>query len=422
MRYSVLGTTQVHRDDGTLVPLGGARLRALLGALALSPGRAVPVGTLVDEVWGGEPPADATGALQALVGRLRRTIGAAAVISAAGGAGYRLVADPDDIDLHRFTRLAGEGARALAEGDAVKALAVLDESLALWHGPALADLPDGGRAEAAGAEARRGSAVRDRLAALVLLGRAGETLPELTAACADAPLDEPLHALRIRALRAAGRPAEALAAYEEVRARLADRLGTDPGPELRALHRELLTPDGSPAPGKPQGPQEPRTAYDPRPARDRDPAPAPRESLSPVAAAPRGNLRARLTSFVGREDDLDALREDLRGARLVTLLGTGGAGKTRLSQEAGARAADAYPDGVWLAELAPVNDPGSVPETVLLALGARQAVLRGAGAEELRAAESLGGDPLVRLVEYCRSRRMLLIVDNCEHVVGAAAG
>ncbi|MYS67309.1 AfsR family transcriptional regulator, partial [Streptomyces sp. SID5473] len=128
MRYSVLGTTQVHRDDGTPVPLGGARLRALLGALALSPGRPVPAGTLVDEVWAGEPPADATGALQALIGRLRRAVGAAAVSSDAGG--YRLAADPDDIDLHRFTRLAGEGARALAEDDPVKALGILDEALA----------------------------------------------------------------------------------------------------------------------------------------------------------------------------------------------------------------------------------------------------------------------------------------------------
>ncbi|QDY76488.1 BTAD domain-containing putative transcriptional regulator [Streptomyces qinzhouensis] len=392
MRYSVLGTTQVHHADGTPVPLGGARLRALLGGLALAPGRVVSVETLVDDVWGGQPPADATGALQALVGRLRRAVGAAAVDSAAGG--YRLVADPDEVDLHRFTRLAGEGARALAEGDAVKALGSLDEALALWRGPALADLPDGDRAEAARAEARRRAAARDRLTALVALGRAAECLPELAAACAADPLDEPLHALRIRALRATGRPAEALAAYAEIRARLADRLGTDPGPELRALHAELLTPARGATPAAP-----------------------------PVS---RGNLRARLTSFVGREDDLEALRGDLRGARLVTLLGTGGAGKTRLSQEAGERASDAYPDaypdGVWLAELAPVDDPESVPETVLLALGARQTVLRGAGAEELRAAEAQGGDPLVRLVEHCRHRRMLLIVDNCEHVVDAAAG
>ncbi|MFJ8232547.1 BTAD domain-containing putative transcriptional regulator, partial [Streptomyces sp. NPDC094448] len=406
MRYSVLGTTQVHRDDGTPVPLGGARLRALLGALALSPGRAVPPGTLVDEVWAGEPPADATGALQALIGRLRRAVGAAAVTSETGG--YRLAADPDDIDLHRFTRLAGEGARALAADDPVKALGILDEALALWRGPALADLPDDGRAEAARAEARRRTAVKDRLAALVVLGRAAECLPELAAACAADPLDEPLHALRIRALRATGRPAEALAAYEEVRSRIAGRLGTDPGPELRTLYAELLTPAETPAPAVPEHPAVPE-------------GPAESPAVPPLPPAAHGNLRARLTSFVGREDDLGTLRDDLRSARLVTLTGTGGAGKTRLSQEAGERETDAYPDGVWLAELAPVDDPESVPGTVLLALGARQTVLRGAGAEELRA-EALAADPLERLVEHCRYRRMLLIVDNCEHVVDAAAG
>ncbi|MEU5164425.1 BTAD domain-containing putative transcriptional regulator, partial [Streptomyces sp. NPDC020875] len=414
MRYSVLGTTQAHRDDGTPVPLGGVRLRALLGALALRAGRTVPVGALVTEVWAGEPPADPTGALQALVGRLRRTIGAGAVVSAADGGGYRLVADPDDIDLHRFTRLTGEGARALADGDPAKAGIVLEEALALWRGPALADLPDAG-AEATRADIRRRTAVRDRLAALVALGRAEESLPELVAAGAGAPLDEPLRALHVRALRAAGRPAEALAAYEEFRVRLADRLGTEPGPELRGLYEELLDPGRAPDTGA--GPDRTTATAD-----GADPGRAARrEPAGGSAVPPPGNLRARLTSFVGREDDIDALRADLRGSRLVTLIGPGGAGKTRLSQEAGARTAEAYPDGVWLVELAPVDDPRNVPEAVLSALGAQRTVLRGAGAEEMRAAELTSDDPLSRLVEFLRRRRLLLVLDNCEHVVGAAA-
>ncbi|MEU8526804.1 AAA family ATPase [Streptomyces sp. NPDC048629] len=132
---------------------------------------------------------------------------------------------------------------------------------------------------------------------------------------------------------------------------------------------------------------------------------------------PLGNLRARLTSFVGREDDIAALQEDLRTGRLVTLLGPGGAGKTRLSQEAADRVGGAWPDGVWLVELASVTDPEAVTEAVLGALGARETVLRGAGAEGLR----LGEDPIGRLVEHCAGRRMLLLLDNCEHVVGAAA-
>jgi predicted ATPase len=139
------------------------------------------------------------------------------------------------------------------------------------------------------------------------------------------------------------------------------------------------------------------------------------------APPPAGNLRARLTSFVGREADIDAIRGDLAAARLVTLLGPGGAGKTRLSQEAAEAVAYAARDGVWLAELAPVDDPKAVPEAVLTAVGARETVLRGAGAEEMRAVADRHDDPLTRLAEHCAKRRMLIILDNCEHVVDAAA-
>ncbi|MFF0019943.1 BTAD domain-containing putative transcriptional regulator [Streptomyces sp. NPDC005496] len=399
VRYRVLGTTQALRPDGTPVPVGGARLRALLTVLALRPGRTVPAAHLVDEVWDGDPPADATGALQALVGRLRRALGPDAVASADGG--YRLAAAPDDVDLHRFERLTGEGDRALADGDPAKAAAVLDDALALWHGPALADLPDRA-AESARWETRRLDARRARLTAALALGHAAQALPELTALCDLHPLDEPLQALRLRALRDVGRPAEALAAYDSVRRLLADRLGSDPGPELRSLHRELLHH------GEPAGAAA---------AAVQGPGPAPR----PAPAAHPGNLRARLTSFVGRESDIDAIRRDLAAARLVTLLGPGGAGKTRLSQEAAETVGDAALDGVWLAELAPVDDPDAVPEAVLTALGARETVLRGAGAEELRAVADRHDDPVTKLAEHCAKRRMLLILDNCEHVVDAAA-
>ncbi|MEU7022929.1 BTAD domain-containing putative transcriptional regulator [Streptomyces sp. NPDC046203] len=370
----------------TAVAVGGPRVRALLTVLALRAGRPVPVGVLVDEVWGAEPPADAVAALQALVGRLRRALGHERVVSVDGG--YRLAAEPDDVDAHRFTRLAAEGVRELDAGRPGRAAALLDEALALWTGPPFADLPDR-EAEAARWETRRLGARRARLAAALALGEGASALPELDALCAEHPLDEPLQALRIRALGAAGRPSEALAAYETIRRSLADRLGTDPSPELRALYAELLK--GSAAAGTTAGP----------------------------GTAPRGggNLRARLTSFVGREDDLAAVRGALGATRLVTLLGPGGAGKTRLSQEAAERAAGQWPDGVWFVELAPVTDPEAVAEAVLGALGARETVLRGAGAEELRHAEDSAG----RIVEHCADRRLLLILDNCEHVVGTAA-
>ncbi|WP_256976615.1 BTAD domain-containing putative transcriptional regulator [Streptomyces sp. CS113] len=486
MRYRILGSTQVLRPDGTAVPLGGARLRALLSVLALRAGRAVPAGLLVEEVWDGDPPADAPGALQALVGRLRRTLGADSVASVDGG--YRLAAAPDDVDLHRFDRLAGEGIRALADGDPAKAAVVLDDALALWRDPVLPDLPDR-TAETARWTTRRLDALRARHTAALELRQAEHSLPELTALCDSHPLDEPLQALRLRALRDAGRTAEALAAYASVRRVLADRLGTEPGPELRALHAKLLSPSPTPEPGPAPGPArssdaalssgpvpgagvasgaDPASGPAPGPGSKRWPAsgtaqgpattlgtapapgavpgagtasapgrapaasgaapasgavPEPVPARAPGGLRPRGNLRARLTSFVGRDGDVEALRADLAATRLVTLLGPGGAGKTRLSQEAAEGAGDTARDGVWLAELAPVDDPADVPEAVLTAVGARETVLYRAGAEEMRAATaSEGQDTAVeRLVEHCGRRRMLIVLDNCEHVVDAAA-
>ncbi|MEJ8644604.1 AAA family ATPase [Streptomyces sp. MS1.HAVA.3] len=163
------------------------------------------------------------------------------------------------------------------------------------------------------------------------------------------------------------------------------------------------------------------------PAGSRHGAAAPAEPDAPAPPGQgtgTGNLRARLTTFVGREDDIRVIGDDLARARLVTLLGPGGAGKTRLSQEAAeAHAArGGWPDGVWLVELAPVDDPEDVAEATLAALGARETKLRGAAAEELRAlTDRNGDDPLDRLAEHCARQRMLLLLDNCEHVIGAAA-
>ncbi|MCJ1677614.1 winged helix-turn-helix domain-containing protein [Streptomyces sp. APSN-46.1] len=480
VRYAILGTTQAIRDDGTPVAVGGARLRALLTALALRPGRAVPVRALVAEVWDGDPPADAVAALQALVARLRRALGRAAVRYE--GSGYALAASREDVDLYRFEALV----RAAAATDSASAGALYDEALALWRGPALADLPDRA-AESARWEALRLEARRGRLAAALDLGQAEAALPELTALCAGQPLDEPLQALRIRALRDAGRPAEALAAYEGVRRDLAARLGTNPGPTLQSLHTNLLTPPkpppapsrlgtgatgtgpglgtgSGPGPGTGSGPgpstgsgpgtgASPSPGTGPGPARFRagfgwDGAAVHAEEAALVppgqgtgggpagwggaeahagagGSVPpgQGNLRARLTTFVGREEDIRVIGADLARARLVTLLGPGGAGKTRLSQEAAeAQDAGGWPDGVWLVELAPVDDPEDVAEAVLAALGARETKLRAAAAEELRALTDRGGDdPLDRLVDHCARRGLLLLLDNCEHVIGAAA-
>ncbi|WP_354639951.1 ATP-binding protein [Kitasatospora camelliae] len=399
MYYGILGTTTAQQDDGTPVPLGGARLRALLAALVLRQGRPVPADLLVDEVWDADPPQDAAAALQTLVGRLRRTVGRAEIGS--GPAGYWLSAAASD--LGDFQRLTAEGRRALEGERYAEAAERLDAALALWRGPALADLPDRG-GPATRLEAQRDEARRQRLEAGLRLGRAAELLAELIEAAGSRPLDEPVQALLIRALADTGRTAEALQSYERVRRALAEQLGTDPGPELRALHRGLLGPQ-EPAGGG----QAPAAAAPPRPAE----APRPRAA---------GNLRPRLTSFVGRDSDLAAVRQALKAGRLTTLTGPGGSGKTRLSVEAGRReqAAGSWPDGVWLVELAPLDAPEAVPGAVVTALGLRETVLH-TGSTVAEALENRETDPVRRIVEHCARRRMLLVLDNCEHLIAAAA-
>ncbi|MEU4463025.1 BTAD domain-containing putative transcriptional regulator [Streptomyces sp. NPDC024017] len=380
MRYRILGVTTAEDEHGSVVPIGGPRLRALLTALALRPSRVTTPGTLIDEVWAEDPPQDAPAALQALVGRLRRALGKDAVTSETGG--YRLAATKDDIDLHVFERLVQQGTDALAADDPALAEQHLDAALALWHGPALADLPD--RSAATRPEARRLEATRARAEARLRLGRGPDVVPELRELTAVHPYDEPLHALLIRALRDTGRDADALAAYETARRALAEGLGTDPGPHLRALHAGLL--DSAPQDEKPPS------------------TPPERERMRP------GTIRPRLTSFVGREPEIDAIRSEMHRARLVTLTGPGGSGKTRLAEEAAAGLPQA-----WLAELAPLDRPEAVPGAVVSALGLRETVLM---TSELTAVQD---DPVGLLVEFCAPRSLLLILDNCEHVIDAAA-
>ncbi|MET7798199.1 BTAD domain-containing putative transcriptional regulator [Streptomyces decoyicus] len=395
MRFRILGATEVLDARGQPVSLGGARVRALVVALALRGGRPVAVETLFDEVWAVDaPPQDAPGALQALVGRLRRALGKQAVESLPGS--YRLVTGPYEVDLHQFERLVAMGTRQLQEGDPAAAAGTLRTGLALWRGPALLDLPDGAGA-AHGPEALRLAALHRRIDADLALGRTEELLPELRQLTADHPLDEPFRAQLMRALYGAGRSADALAAYEETRQLLADRLGADPGPELRALHAQLL-------------------------AQKAEPEPRPEAAPPAPDAGPRsGNLRSRLNSFVGRESELSSLHYELRShrTRLVTLTGAGGSGKTRLAEQLAGSLAGEHPDGVWIAELAPLDAPEAVPGAVLSALGRRDTTVFSPAMEARTAAEHT--DPAARIVDHCAPRRLLLVLDNCEHVVGAAA-
>jgi len=390
VRYRILGVTQAEDDHGTAVPVPGPRLRTLLTALALRPGRVTTPDTLIDEVWSDTPPHDAPAALQALIARLRRALGKDTITSAPGG--YRLEATEDDVDLFVFERLVRQGTTALDHDDPQTAARTLDEALALYRGPALADLPD--RTPATRPDALHLEATRARIDADLRLGRAHSAVPHLKELTAAHPYDEPLHALLLRALRDTGRTADALAAYETARRALADGLGTDPGPQLRALHTELLTPTTRPRP-TPTHPAQPEH-------------PHPLELSQPLTRT--GNIRPRLTSFVGREPELEAIRSELHRARLVTLTGPGGSGKTRLAEEAAAGLPQA-----WLVELAPLDRPEAVPGAVVSALGLRETVLM---TTELTAPQD---DPLALLVEYCAPRSQLLILDNCEHVIEAAA-
>ncbi|MFJ1564135.1 AfsR/SARP family transcriptional regulator [Streptomyces erythrochromogenes] len=459
MRYLILGVTEAHDETGAALPIGGARLRALLAALALRAGRPASVAELVDDVWGDTPPLDAPAALHALVARLRRALGGRDTVPVAPTGGYLLAASRDDVDLHRFTRLAADGDRELA-ADPESAARTLRTALSLWRGPALADLAEPARtAHAAAPEARRSAALRRRIEADLLSGTTAPALllPEIEALVHESPYDEPLRAQQLRALRAAGRPADALAAYERTRRALADGLGTDPGPELTALHAELLRPwprplpppapqappnqQASQAPPAPQTPQAVPPAPPNRPVgRDAQQAaplaqpaepvarpavrPEPAEPVARTAVRPepvppsrpeatRGNLRPRLNSFVGREPELAALHGDLARLRLVTLTGPGGSGKTRLAEHAAA----AHPEPGWLVELARLDHPAAVPGAVLSALGLRENSL----VARETPAPTAAADPTTRLVEHCAHRSLLLVLDNCEHVVEAAA-
>ncbi|GAA1309590.1 SARP family transcriptional regulator [Planotetraspora silvatica] len=396
VNFAVLGPLEV-RDDGRLIEIGGQRLRALLTLLLLDTGRTVPTDALVAGVWDDHPPNGVGNALQALVSRLRATIDRALVV--ADPSGYRLLVPPDQVDLHRFTRLAREGGRALETGDPGLAVRALTEALGLWRGAPLTDLP-AGAVEVARLEEIRIAATEDRIDAELRLGPRPDVVSELSRLVAAHPLRERLRGLLMRALYGSGRQVEALAAYEDARATFADRLGADPSPALAEVHLSILRGDGA------------------RPAQARPPARTPAQPLVVRSPVRKGNLRARLTSFVGREGDVEQVGESLARNRLVTLLGPGGAGKTRLAVESAEAFASSVPDGAWLVELASVLDPAQVPHAVLAALG-----LRDMGLVPVRpaAGPAAAADAADRLVTALSGRAQLIVLDNCEHLVGAAA-
>ena len=367
----LLGPVQMARA-GRDVGLGGPRQRAVLVLLVLEAGRVVPAGRLVEEVWRGSPPPGAAKTMRSYVSRLRPLLAPEVELVGRGG-GYVLSVDPGVVDAVRFERLAVSGQAALRRGDPTAAAGCFREALGLWHGPALADVGEVEplAREAARLEELRLAAVEGRIEADIELGLHAEVTGELESLVTEHPLRERLWRLLVLALYRGERQADALAAYRRARDMLAAELGLEPGEELRRLEEAVLR-------------QEVPAAPPPR----------------------RHNLPAPLTSFLGREQDSALLERLLGEARLVTLTGTGGTGKTRLALEVGARVVSRFPDGVWLAELAGVADPGLVGEQVMGALGVRQA----------------GDVPVLEALIYrLRSAELLLVLDNCEHLLDACA-
>jgi predicted ATPase/DNA-binding SARP family transcriptional activator len=378
VRIGILGPLDVRDTAARPVEVGGARLRALLIRLAVDPGRTVSAERLIDDLWGTTPPSGAANALQALVSRLRVAGGRDLVESRPGG--YRLAVDPGQVDAVRFERLTA-GARA--ETDPAARADTLRRALDLWRGPALADVTGASFAVAtiARLEEMRLAATEDRIEAEIELGHAVRLVPELEELTTTNPLRERLRGQLIRALYAAGRQADALTAYEGTRAILADQLGVDPSPELAEIHLSILR--GTP------------------------PASVP----APVV---RTNLPAQLTSFVGREEEIERVGALLGAGRLVTLTGPGGTGKTRLATEAASHLAPSMPDGVWFVPLAPVRGALDVPQAVLVAIGIPE-TLRLLEAREIT-------HPLDRLADALTTKRLVLVLDNCEHLIDAVAG
>ncbi|WP_177240376.1 AfsR/SARP family transcriptional regulator [Streptacidiphilus jiangxiensis] len=502
MRFGILGTTQAWTDDGGELPLGGPGRRALLALLLLDAGRTVTTERLIDGLYGEEPPGNVGNALQSQVSRLRTTLRPVGVGIEGGPGGYRALTAPDEVDAHAFSRLVADGEAALARTDAAQAFTALTAALGLWRGEPLSDV--GGAPFAAGQVVRlaelRLTAVEARAEAGLALGRARELIAELRSAVAEEPLREPLTALLMRALYAADRPSDALAAFAALRETLADSLGADPSPELADLHLSILRadptlraprrdagaaagaagPDAAPgagpgaafgapglagsaapgggpgaafgapgaaapgsglrqglggrgaagAPGSAVGGPDPGAAAGAgagasSPGFDADHAPASVEGGPRSSNVPRdafGDLGVvevpivlprPLTSFVGREADIDGLAAALAHGRLVTLTGPGGTGKTRLALETAARHPGA--GGACFADLSRVVDAATLDAALLGALGVREAGV-------LAAAGPGGGDAADRLAPaLARRGELLLVLDNCEQIVAEAA-
>ncbi|MEV6502896.1 AfsR/SARP family transcriptional regulator [Streptomyces prunicolor] len=406
LHLRLLGRLELADGSGA-VALPGAVSRAIVGRLLLAGGAVVHRDTLIDELWEDREAKDPVNALQVQVTKLRAALATrdqdGRLRSQHGG--YRFVLEPaDQLDTVRFEATVREGRDHLAAGAYRQAEDALRQGLALWRGRALDGLK--GRvfdAERLRLEELRLSAQEDAGAAGLELGRAAELVPELTALVSAAPLRERSRARLMLALHRCGRQAEALDVYESGRRLLSSELGADPSPELRSLHDAIRARD--PRPGAPAPAGGPRRGT------------ATADSVRLSSARPNslptpgdGGPDHPLGPFVGRAEELDGLRAALDRERLVTVVGPGGVGKTRLALEACVPAQSSY-DGVWWVDLASADAAG-VLAAIAGALGLSDASVR---------PDQPPHDYVHRLTSFLAGRRAVLVLDNCEHLLDTVA-
>lgn len=377
MQFRVLGPLEVI-DQGQPLDLGTPRQRGLLGLLLLHVGDAVTYDRLADGLWDGEPPPTARHTLQTYVHRLRGVLRDQAARLETRPFGYQLKVADGEVDSRVFEELVTGSRRALVRGDAEAATSQLEAALGLWRGSPFEDLGELAvfEAERARLDALRLTAVEDRVDAELALGHHTAILADLEDVLADHPFRERLWGQLMVAQYRAGRQADALESFRRAREMLADELGLQPGRWLCRLQEQILLQD---------------------PVLD---APEPIR-----ASAMHDNLPASRDSFVGRGRELADLDGLLRTRRLVTVTGAPGAGKTRLAVEVAARLVDDWPHGVFVVSLAEVEDARIVPSEVAMALGVP-------AVPEQPVLDTLAG--------HLRSRRVLLVLDNVEHVLAAA--
>src|SRR5215472_2318559 len=369
--YGLLGPVEV-RLDGRVIELTGARQRLVLAMLLVAANHVVPASRLIDELWGEALPADPPAALRTQVSRLRRALGPAGDDLARAAGGYRLNLERGQLDAARFT----DGLTAAAQAVGEQALGLLDQALDLWRGPALAEFTERpfARPEAIRLDELQ-LAARERRAELLLsLGRAEDASAALQAILAEHPGRERARGLLMQALYHGGRQTDALAAFRSWRRHLAEDLGLDPSPTLAGIEYDILRHE--------------------LPASDAYARPASRALPLPV------------TSLVGRDEDCRAISKLLGEARLLTLHGPGGVGKTRLDLEVTVRIGSRYPDGARFCDLAAIRRPAAVTRAIATAIGLSE-----------RAFHPLDD----QLVADLASRDLLLVLDNCEHVADAVA-